>query len=47
MASCPGQPEQPPPDTRLIRLRGTVSPMEMANVMKTAMNLSKLSHDWS
>jgi hypothetical protein len=42
-----GQPELPPPDTRLIRMRGTVSPMEMANVMKTAMNLSKLSAESS
>jgi hypothetical protein len=42
-----GQPELPPPDTRLIRLRGTVTPMEMANVMKTAINLSKLSGESS
>ncbi|RLC91836.1 MAG: hypothetical protein DRI77_13445, partial [Chloroflexi bacterium] len=42
-----GQPEMLPPDTRLIRLRGTVSAMEMANVMKTAMNLSKLSAESS
>ena len=38
-----GPPELPPPDTRLIRLHGAVSPMEMANVMKTAINLSRLS----
>ncbi|MDY7075916.1 MAG: DUF499 domain-containing protein [Chloroflexota bacterium] len=42
-----GQPELPPPDTRLIRLRGAVTAMEMANVMKTAMNLSKLSDESS
>ena len=41
MAPCPGQPDLPPPDTFLVRLRGTVSPMEIANVMKTAINLSK------
>ena len=38
-----GRPELPPPDTRLIRLRGAVTAMEMANVMKTAINLSRLS----
>jgi len=42
-----GQPELPPPDTRLIRLPGTVTPMQMANVMKTAINLSKLSAESS
>jgi hypothetical protein len=40
-----GAPELPPPDTRLIRLHGNVSPMELANVMKTAINLSRLSTD--
>jgi hypothetical protein len=38
-----GPPEELPPDTRLIRLHGTVSPMSLANVMKTAISLSKLS----
>ena len=38
-----GRPELPPPDTRLIRLRGAVTAMEMANVIKTAINLSRLS----
>ncbi len=47
MAPCPGQPELPPPDTFLVRLRGTVSLMEMANVMKTAINLSNLSAESS
>ena len=47
MLSCPGHPEQPPPDTRLIRMRGTVSPTEMANVMKIATNLSRLSTESS
>ena len=42
-----GSPELPPPDTRLIRLHGNVSPMELANVMKTAINLSRLSDDAS
>jgi hypothetical protein len=42
-----GQPELPPPDARLIRLHGTITPMQMANVMKTAINLSKLSAESS
>ena len=41
LAGYVGKPELPPPDTRIIRLRGTITPMEMANVMKTAMNLSR------
>jgi hypothetical protein len=40
-----GPPEELPPDTRLIRLHGTVSPMSLANVMKTAISLSKLSEE--
>ncbi len=42
-----GPPETPPPDTRLIRLRGRVSAMELANVMKTAIALSKLGDEVS
>jgi hypothetical protein len=38
-----GTPDRPPPDTRVIRLRGTVSPLELANVVKTVNTLSKLS----
>ncbi len=37
-----GQPEPLPPDTRLIRFRGAVSPIELANVVKAATNLGKL-----
>jgi hypothetical protein len=40
-----GPPEELPPDTRLIRLHGTVSPMSLANVMKTAISLSKLGEE--
>jgi len=40
-----GPPEELPPDTRLIRLHGTVSPMSLAKVMKTAISLSKLSQE--
>jgi hypothetical protein len=46
-----GPPEELPPDTRLIRLHRdavyprTVSPMSLANVMKTAISLSKLSEE--
>ncbi|MBN1922025.1 MAG: ATP-binding protein [Anaerolineae bacterium] len=47
LAGYIGQPELPPPDTRIIRLRGTITPVEMANVMKTAMNLSRLSKESS
>ena len=42
-----GPPETPPPDTRLIRLHGAVSPMSLANVMKTAIALSKLGEEVS
>ncbi len=37
-----GEPEKPPLDTRLIRLSGTVSQVDLANVIKTAMALGKL-----
>ncbi len=37
-----GQPETLPPDTRVIRLTGPVSAVELASVIKTATNLSKL-----
>ena len=37
-----GQPEALPPDTRVIRFSGGVSSVELANVMKAAINLSKL-----
>ena len=47
LAGYVGKPELPPPDTRIIRLRGVITPMEMANVMKTAMNLSRLSAESS
>jgi len=47
LAGYVGQPELPPPDTRIIRLRGIITPVEMANVMKTAMNLSRLSAESS
>ena len=43
LAGYVGPPELPPPDTRLIRLRGTVGAMELAHVMKTAISLSRLS----
>jgi len=42
-----GQSEVLPPDTRSIRLRGTVNPMGMANVIKTAMGLSNLGDESS
>lgn len=38
-----GAPELPPPDTHLIHLRGTVSPLDMAALVKTVNALSKLS----
>lgn len=37
-----GQPEALPPDTRVVRFSGAVSSLELANVMKAAINLSKL-----
>ena len=37
-----GQPEALPPDTRVVRFSGAVSSVELANVMKAAINLSKL-----
>ena len=37
-----GQPEPLPPDTRIIRLCGVVSSVQLANVLKAAINLSKL-----
>jgi hypothetical protein len=37
-----GQPEALPPDTRVVRFRGAVSSVELANVMKAAINLSRL-----
>jgi hypothetical protein len=40
-----GVPDVVPPDTRVIRVQGTVSPMSLANVMKTAISLSKLSEE--
>ncbi len=42
-----GAPELPPPDTRLIRLRGPVSPMDLASVVKTVNTLSKLGAEAS
>ncbi|MBN1954210.1 MAG: DUF499 domain-containing protein, partial [Anaerolineae bacterium] len=42
LAGYVGQPELPPPDTRLIRMHGSVSQVDLANVIKTAMGLSKL-----
>jgi hypothetical protein len=37
-----GQPEVLPPDARFVRFSGAVSSVELANVMKAAINLSKL-----
>jgi hypothetical protein len=42
-----GAPELPPPDTRLIHLRGPVSPMDLASVVKTVNTLSKLGAEAS
>ena len=42
-----GAPELPPPDTRLIRLRGPVSTMDLASVVKTINTLSKLGAEAS
>lgn len=42
LAGYIGQPEALPPDTRVIRLAGPVSAVELASVIKTATNLSKL-----
>ncbi|MBN2394340.1 MAG: DUF499 domain-containing protein, partial [Anaerolineae bacterium] len=42
-----GAPELPPPDTRLIRLRGPVSAMDLASVVKTVNTLSKLGAEAS
>lgn len=36
-----GRPEPLPPDTRVVRLSRPASSVEPANVMKTAMNLSR------
>ncbi len=37
-----GRPEALPPDTRVVRFSGAVSSVELANVMKAAINLSRL-----
>jgi hypothetical protein len=37
-----GRPEALPPDARIIRLCGVVSSVQLANVLKAAINLSKL-----
>jgi len=42
LAGYIGQPEALPPDTRIIRLAGPVSAVELASVIKTTTNLSKL-----
>jgi hypothetical protein len=37
-----GQPEALPPDTRILRFIGTVTPIELANVLQAATALSKI-----
>ena len=46
-SDCVDATELPPPATRLIHLRGPVSPMDLASVVKTVKTLSKLAAEVS